>query len=891
MAKQVKQKRKGNPSPEIDSISLMMLYNSAKGISETKPESAMTMTYPGMDALTKDLAPKTPEVMLEEKSAELKAKWDETIAPHSPLTPEDAWSRSLLFQTGANAIYGGLIALATAAEIGVFGQLETPAFMLPHAPFIEGITSTCVEAMRAYFDATFVLGSRYFALSVHQPTVIPQEYLIQAYNMGLIDSAIYEGQMTYHGYTHERSSVMAHSQIRIPDLSSILELRRRGILTDGGAVDWLVLQRIPRPMAEAAVRLYENVPEAYRLALAAAKHIIPDKMYKDYMKWFGLDEYWSDVWREQNYDYPGFGEATELFWRGVLDDDGWFMWMTRRSLPTDVIDKLRILRELIPPQADLVSMVVREAFLPEMVVESPEVFAKYMAMKGFTKDWSDRYWTAHFLPIGLRQAYENLWRGYWDKDDFMFALHIADVHPRWREDIYNVAFGPLSIREMGYGWDMGILSRDDIVRYRRWGGLSPEDAEKAADSLILYRTAAELEAVRRELLWQFAHERIDEREFIDYLRMYETPEAAIPLWIARGHLQRDRFLKPETEVEYRIVTSSEALWAFKNGLRDEGWLRLRLADLDWTDMRVDLAVQRAKFELEEEAKPAEVVAPRKLTASQLRNLYDAAMIDRDALALALHVEVGYSIEDADILADLWSLPKPAPPIRPYTDAWSRNLYANRILKWEELYDNYIKSDYDEEHAWNMVLATILAEEYPALSAAYRKGVIDQETFLRELIALGMEFDDANDLLERTIRDFQYERIEREKALTKAEILKGVKAAIITSGQAVELLEDIGYDESEAWYVLAIEKMVGAGHPESYWEMRRITESYKKARGEPYVEIPDEVLMLDKAIEDKKKEIEAMKARGESEKAISVRVAELADLEARLRTVLTKLKIE
>jgi hypothetical protein len=89
----------------------------------------------------------------------------------------------------------------------------------------------------------------------------------------------------------------------------------------------------------------------------------------------------------------------------------------------------------IPGSGDLVRMVVREAFDPKMVIKGPPDFVDAMKFQGFSEVWSDRYWTAHFEPIALRQAYENLWRGLWKKDQFMYALHIADVHPMWREDI------------------------------------------------------------------------------------------------------------------------------------------------------------------------------------------------------------------------------------------------------------------------------------------------------------------------------------------------------------------------------------------------------------------------------------------------------------------------
>jgi len=194
----------------------------------------------------------------------------------------------------------------------------------------------------------------------------------------------------------------------------------------------------------------------------------------------------------------------------------------------------------IPGSGDLVRMVVREAFDPKMVIEAPGEFVAAMAFQGFSKTWCDRYWTAHFEPIPLLQAYANLWRGDWKKEDFMYALHIADVHPMWREPIFNVAFRPPGARELGYGYDTNLYDRDDIVKYRRWGGLSLEDAEKAADAMIAYRLEAERNSLRTEAMYDFTNYLDDEAQLRANLEAIGGRPEMIELWVARAKFRRDR---------------------------------------------------------------------------------------------------------------------------------------------------------------------------------------------------------------------------------------------------------------------------------------------------------------------------------------------------------------
>jgi len=629
------------------------------------------------------------------------------------------------------------------------------------------------------------------------------------------------------------------------------------------------------------------VPEAYRLALASSKGIISSELYLESMAQNGFDKDWSDVWREENYLYPDFGIAAELYWRGVIDDSTFTLWMQRGGYTSDVIESMKALRELIPPADDLVTMVVREAFLPEMVTPAPEVFAKYMSMKGFSKDWSDRYWTMHWVPIALAQAYQNLWRGYWDVDKFKFALRIADVHPMWWDDIVNVAFQPPSLREMGYGWDVGVYREEDIKKYRRWEGLSEEDATLAARSMVAYRTEAEREAVRREYMHLFALGKITEEQFRTELKRLITAAEAVDLWVERGRLEGERTAKAPTEVEYRIPTSSEALWAYKNGLRDAYWLREALAALNWDEERINLAVVRANVEIVEAIPKIVEVKYKELTIAQIRDLYQYGIIMAADIPIALQ-QIGYSVDDALRLSAVMtqSVIEEA-KIKTWTRADIQSMYAMHVLTEDEVLDELLKLGYDDKHARLLRLYIKVDVWYPQLRTMYANGWITEEEMYASLLDLGLSEDRANELMMMTVKAAKPERTIAEKDLTKAEILKGAKVGVITPTEASSLLMDLGYDEAEALYLLAINKVVAAGDPESYWEMKRITEQYKKAQGKPYKEVPDELILLEKRYKELKAQKDELVAKGGTEEQVAQVALLLVEVEGRYRKVVAE----
>ena len=307
---------------------------------------------------------------------------------------------------------------------------------------------------------------------------------------------------------------------------------------------------------------------------------------------------------------------------------------------------------MIPPQPDLVRMVVREAFVPEMVIKAPEVFAASMQYHGFSTEWSDRYWTAHFVPIALRQAYDNLWRGYWNKEQFMHALHIADIHPMWREDIYKVAFRPPGVREMGYGYDTGLYSVEDIVEYRRWGGLSPEDAEKAGLAMVAYRTEAEREALRREAIADFIAYLDDEEELRANLSSIGGRPEIVELWVARAQFRRGRDLV--------LDLAKDSVNQFIKGWIQEEQLRNDLRELGVVAAGREKMIEEANTRKLRYVREATVEKKKQIPVSRVRKARDLGIIGDEEYVLRL-IDHDFTEVDARLDLAIELTPRPITP--------------------------------------------------------------------------------------------------------------------------------------------------------------------------------------------------------------------------------------
>ena len=362
-----------------------------------------------------------------------------------------------------------------------------------------------------------------------------------------------------------------------------------------------------------------------------------------------LTQYYNKLFRPR---IPAIEEGQRMLWRGKISMDQFRDIVARSGFGAPYEEGYMELTKMIPPAPDLIRMVVREAFLPEMVVEAPPVFAEYMEKQGFAREWSDRLWTAHFIPIDLRQAYENLWRGYWTKEEFMFALHIADVHPRWREDIYNVAFRPPGVREMGYGYDTGMYSVEDIVKYRRWGGLAPEDAEKAGRAMVAYRTEAEREGLRREALADYVAGLDTEAELRTKLADIGGRDEIIDLWVARAVYRRTRDLKTDL---IKVCVND-----FVKGRIDRTTLEQDLIELDVVPETRSVLIREAETRRAKTIREDVAEKKKLIPVARVRKARDLGLIG-DAEYIGRLVDHDYTEEDARLDLSIELTPRPVTP--------------------------------------------------------------------------------------------------------------------------------------------------------------------------------------------------------------------------------------
>jgi len=133
----------------------------------------------------------------------------------------------------------------------------------------------------------------------------------------------------------------------------------------------------------------------------------------------------------------------------------------------------------------------------------------------------------------------------------------------------------------------------------------------------------------------------------------------------------------------------------------------------------------------------------------------------------------------------------------------RRWWDMRTIDETELRRLYSGMGYRGINLDNYVLWTKVYVAFPDLMARWSKGWITLEEVKSELTALGMPAARVDEMIQTKIKTAEPERVEGERDLTKTDIYKGVKTGAITRGEAAELLMDLGFDADEADYLLFI----------------------------------------------------------------------------------------
>lgn len=160
----------------------------------------------------------------------------------------------------------------------------------------------------------------------------------------------------------------------------------------------------------------------------------------------------------------------------------------------------------------------------------------------------------------------------------------------------------------------------------------------------------------------------------------------------------------------------------------------------------------------------------------------------------------------------------------------RRWWDMQTIDEERMRSLYHAQGYHGDDLEDYILWTKVYVAFPDLLARFKNGWITEDEVRTTLIGLGMPADRVEEMIQTRIKAAAPERLTEERDLTKTDIVMWVKEEPTARwNQGIALLEDLGYDSTEADMILSA-RVELASSPETFDDYRKITEKWRQAVG-------------------------------------------------------------
>ncbi len=309
---------------------------------------------------------------------------------------------------------------------------------------------------------------------------------------------------------------------------------------------------------------------------------------------------------------------------------------------------LSLYTPLIPGSGDLVNMVVKEAFVPELRTPAPEIFSKFMAEAGFDEFWSTTFWTAHWKPLDLQIITEMFHRKIITEDDFIRRLIILDFRPDDTEIVKQWLFRLPNRVEARIMARFGLLTDEQLNEIIRSEGVREDFVEPLRVMMQEFNLTSVFSKTETAAISGFEDGILTESDTIKLLQQIKRPPGVIEQEIPLMRLKRQLDFKRR---QIAIVTSAAKKDIITPEMAEQEYQKLGL-DPDVIGLLVGIATYEKNIATPEGVK----AAVPKLTATQIVKAAQQGVIDPDAALAALQAK-GYTADEARVLFEIAPTPK------------------------------------------------------------------------------------------------------------------------------------------------------------------------------------------------------------------------------------------
>jgi hypothetical protein len=305
------------------------------------------------------------------------------------------------------------------------------------------------------------------------------------------------------------------------------------------------------PAKDLMRRYHPNTPSPHEILKAA---FIDPSRYDQVVKALqqtGLTNEDIDLLFVSNYQLYQEQYVRALFYRGVLSEEQANNRLSELGFTPDRIEELKAGWPIIPGIQDLIMMQAKEAFEPELIAkfglgaEAPTDIYEWTRKLGLPDEWTNKYWTSHWIHPSYQQVMEMLHRGFIEWEDVYEWYKLVEIPPYWRELLTKVAYSPYTRVDVRRMHKAGVIGDDELIQAMKDIGYDQEHAEKMAEFYKRYNAGAGKELSRSDIEKAYEDRDLSYTESIGLLKSIGYSEELAIFYISRIELEMQRSARLE----------------------------------------------------------------------------------------------------------------------------------------------------------------------------------------------------------------------------------------------------------------------------------------------------------------------------------------------------------
>ncbi|GAI80092.1 unnamed protein product, partial [marine sediment metagenome] len=252
--------------------------------------------------------------------------------------------------------------------------------------------------------------------------------------------------------------------------------------------------------------------------------------------------------------------------------------------------------------------------------------------KGLSREWSQRYWAAHWnLPSPL-QGFEMLHRGVINVSELNMLLRALDVMPFWRDKLTQIAYRRLTRVDIRRMYKTGVITRAEVYESYIEHGYNPKNAERMTAFTVAWAMPKHASITRSDILTAYKNRMITRTEASDLLvDMGET-------YFHLDFMLKAVDYKKDLELTENKIKGIRNL--YKRRVYDENKTTDELSKLDLPAEEIGDLMTQWYYEVKAEV-------PRRWTTSQVLSFIKEGLITKDRGRAELGL-IGYDNEHINV---------------------------------------------------------------------------------------------------------------------------------------------------------------------------------------------------------------------------------------------------